>query len=61
MARYSRSRAERDAEGELDVPVVATTDWGYVRLRRPAYSAAALKAWVQRVREQETVHGCAVE
>jgi len=42
-----------DAEGELDVPVVATTDWGYVRLRRPAYSAAALKAWVQRVREQD--------
>jgi uncharacterized protein YecE (DUF72 family) len=36
-----------DAEGDLEVPVVATTDWGYVRLRRTDYSTAALKTWVQ--------------
>jgi uncharacterized protein YecE (DUF72 family) len=41
-----------DAEDDLEVPVVATTDWGYVRLRRPDYSAAALKTWVQRLQQQ---------
>jgi uncharacterized protein YecE (DUF72 family) len=41
-----------DAEGDLEVPVAATTDWGYLRLRRPAYSTAALKTWVKRVQKQ---------
>jgi uncharacterized protein YecE (DUF72 family) len=41
-----------DAEGDLEVPFVATADWGYLRLRQPSYSAAALKKWVKRVREQ---------
>jgi uncharacterized protein YecE (DUF72 family) len=41
-----------DAEGDREVPVVATTDWGYVRLRRPDYSMAALKTWVKRVQKQ---------
>jgi uncharacterized protein YecE (DUF72 family) len=40
-----------DAEGNLEVPFVATTDWGYLRLRRPDYGDAELKAWVRRVRE----------
>jgi uncharacterized protein YecE (DUF72 family) len=42
-----------DAEGDLEVPFVATTDWGYLRLRRSDYDDAALQAWVQRVREQD--------
>jgi uncharacterized protein YecE (DUF72 family) len=41
-----------DAEGDLEVPVAATTDWGYLRLRRPDYSTAALKTWVKRVQKQ---------
>jgi uncharacterized protein YecE (DUF72 family) len=41
-----------DAEGELDVPWVATADWGYLRLRRLDYSDAELKTWVKRVQEQ---------
>jgi uncharacterized protein YecE (DUF72 family) len=41
-----------DAEGDLKVPFAATADWGYLRLRRPSYSSAALKKWVKRVREQ---------
>ena len=41
-----------DAENNLEVPFVATTDWGYLRLRRPDYGAADLKAWVKRVQEQ---------
>ena len=42
-----------DAEGELEVPCAATTDWGYLRLRRPDYSDAELKTWVKRVQEQD--------
>jgi uncharacterized protein YecE (DUF72 family) len=42
-----------DAEGELEVPCAATTDWGYLRLRRDDYSDAELRTWVQRVQEQD--------
>jgi uncharacterized protein YecE (DUF72 family) len=41
-----------DTEGNLEVPFVATTEWGYLRLRRPAYGDAELRAWVKRVQEQ---------
>jgi uncharacterized protein YecE (DUF72 family) len=41
-----------EAEGDLDVPLVATADWGYLRLRRPDYGEAELKTWVQRLRQQ---------
>ena len=40
-----------DAEGELEVPFVATADWGYLRLRRPDYGDAELAAWARRVGE----------
>jgi uncharacterized protein YecE (DUF72 family) len=40
-----------EAEGDLVVPFMATADWGYVRLRRPDYTDAELKAWVKKVRE----------
>jgi uncharacterized protein YecE (DUF72 family) len=42
-----------DADGDLEVPFVATTDWGYLRLRRPDYGDAELKEWVKRVQEQD--------
>jgi uncharacterized protein YecE (DUF72 family) len=35
------------------VPVVATTDWGCLHLRRPDYDDAALKKWGQQVRKQD--------
>jgi uncharacterized protein YecE (DUF72 family) len=41
-----------EAEGDLDVPVVATADWGYLRLRRPDYGDTELQTWAQRVRQQ---------
>jgi uncharacterized protein YecE (DUF72 family) len=41
-----------DAEGDLEVPVVATTHWGCLRLRRPDYDDAALKTWLKRVQQQ---------
>jgi uncharacterized protein YecE (DUF72 family) len=42
-----------DAEDDLEVPFVATADWGYLRLRRPDYGAADLKRWMKRMWEQD--------
>lgn len=42
-----------EAEGDLEVPFVSTADWGYLRLRRPDYGDAELKAWLKRVRKQD--------
>jgi uncharacterized protein YecE (DUF72 family) len=41
-----------DADDDLEVPFVATADWGYVRLRRPDYDDAALRAWAARMKAQ---------
>jgi uncharacterized protein YecE (DUF72 family) len=41
-----------DADDDLDVPFVATADWGYLRLRRPAYDDATLASWAERMRKQ---------
>lgn len=42
------------AENEdLEVPFVATTDWGYLRLRQLDYDDAALKARLKQVRKQK--------
>jgi uncharacterized protein YecE (DUF72 family) len=42
-----------DEKDELEVPFVATTKWGYLRLRRPDYTSAELKKWVKRVQKQD--------
>jgi uncharacterized protein YecE (DUF72 family) len=42
-----------EAEDDLEIPFVATADWGYLRLRMPDYSDAELKAWHKRVKGQE--------
>lgn len=41
-----------EAENDLEIPFVSTADWGYLRLRRPDYGDAELKAWAERVRAQ---------
>jgi len=41
-----------DAGDDLEVPFVATADWGYLRLRRPDYDDAALTAWAARMKAQ---------
>jgi uncharacterized protein YecE (DUF72 family) len=41
-----------EAENDLEIPFVATADWGYLRLRRPDYGDTELKAWAERVRGQ---------
>jgi len=46
-----------EAEDGVEVPFVATANWGYLRLRRPDYGDAELKNWAERVRQcnwQET-------
>lgn len=40
---------ERDGAG---APLVPTASWGYLRLRRTAYTEADLRAWVERIRAQ---------
>ncbi len=41
------------AEGEsLESPLVATADWGYVRLRRDAYPDDVVASWAERIRAQ---------
>lgn len=37
---------------ELEVPLVPTADFGYLRLREPDYDAEALESWAERIREQ---------
>jgi uncharacterized protein YecE (DUF72 family) len=39
-----------DAEDGPEVPFVATAEWGYLRLRREAYSSRTLKSWAKRIR-----------
>jgi uncharacterized protein YecE (DUF72 family) len=41
------------AEGEkLESPLVATADWGYVRLRRDAYPDDVIASWSEKIRAQ---------
>jgi uncharacterized protein YecE (DUF72 family) len=41
-----------EADNELTVPFVSTTDWGYLRLRRENYTDAELNAWAKKVQKQ---------
>jgi uncharacterized protein YecE (DUF72 family) len=41
-----------DTGEEPVVPLVATTDWGYLRLRREEFSDTELRDWASRIREQ---------
>jgi uncharacterized protein YecE (DUF72 family) len=41
-----------NADDGLQVPVVATADWGCLRLRRLDYDDAALQDWLRRVQAQ---------
>lgn len=41
-----------DTDDELDVPLVSTATWGYLRLRRPEYPPADMKKWHDWVQGQ---------
>jgi uncharacterized protein YecE (DUF72 family) len=47
--RVALCAAEAD---ELRSPVVPTTDWGYLRLRRSEYAEEAIAAWAETIRAQ---------
>ncbi|MEX2572304.1 MAG: DUF72 domain-containing protein [Gemmatimonadota bacterium] len=50
----SRGAALCIAHGEgHDAPLVATADWGYLRLRQVDYDETAIADWARRIREQE--------
>ena len=55
---YETLRAQRaalcvaDTGEEPVVPLVATTDWGYLRLRREDFKDKELRDWARRIREQ---------
>jgi uncharacterized protein YecE (DUF72 family) len=51
-ARAVLCAADTDDSGEAGPPLVATADWGYLRLRRSEYSEADLSLWLARVRAQ---------
>jgi uncharacterized protein YecE (DUF72 family) len=52
-ALRARGAALCVAEGEALVsPLVATAEWGYVRLRRDAYPDELVRAWAEKIRAQ---------
>ena len=52
LADAGASLCIADAGGDHDAPLVATADFGYLRLRREDYDEAALRAWADRIRRQ---------
>jgi uncharacterized protein YecE (DUF72 family) len=53
LKKHKAALCIAEAENELVVPFVSTTDWGYLRLRREEYSDANLKEWVKKVQKQD--------
>jgi uncharacterized protein YecE (DUF72 family) len=52
LREHNASLCLADADDELEIPFVATANWGYLRLRRPEYTDADLGDWAKRVAEQ---------
>ncbi len=52
LADAGASLCIADAGGDHDAPLVATADFGYLRLRREDYDETALRAWADRIRRQ---------
>ena len=51
LRRHNRALCLADTD-EKAPEVVATADWGYLRLRRAAYSSAALRKWLGAIGDQ---------
>ena len=41
------------ADKEKNAPLVATADWGYLRLRRDDYGARQIGAWAKKIQQQD--------
>jgi uncharacterized protein YecE (DUF72 family) len=46
------TEAEEGEKEPLQIPAVATADWGYLRLRRPAYATGDLRCWAGTIGAQ---------
>jgi uncharacterized protein YecE (DUF72 family) len=53
LKKHKAALCIAEADNELKVPFVSTTDWGYLRLRREDYSDAELKGWVKKVQKHD--------
>jgi uncharacterized protein YecE (DUF72 family) len=53
LRRHHVALCIAEAEDGVEVPFVATADWGYVRLRLPHYSDTTLKQWAKRIQTQK--------
>jgi uncharacterized protein YecE (DUF72 family) len=53
LRKHKSALCIADAENDLDVPFIATADWGYLRLRRLDYGDSDLRAWAKRICRQE--------
>ncbi len=51
LRTHNRALCLADTD-EKSPEIVATADWGYLRLRRADYSAKALRAWLETIGEQ---------
>ncbi len=52
LAGAGASLCIADSGSDHDAPLVATADFGYLRLRREDYDETALRAWADRIRRQ---------
>jgi uncharacterized protein YecE (DUF72 family) len=52
LRRQGAALCVSDTGEEPVAPLVATTDWGYLRLRRENFSDEELREWARRIREQ---------
>jgi len=53
LREYGGALCVAEADDDLEVPFVATADWGYLRLRKAEYDDKAMKVWAKRLAEQE--------
>jgi uncharacterized protein YecE (DUF72 family) len=51
LARHDAALCVADSE-ELATPLIATANWGYLRLRRQDYGKTALRRWAERLKKQ---------
>jgi uncharacterized protein YecE (DUF72 family) len=53
LRRHDCALCLADTDDDLDVPLVSTAKWGYLRLRRPGYDDKELSKWLSWIRDQE--------
>lgn len=53
LKKKNASLCLADADSDLEVPLVSTAKWGYLRLRRPGYSPKELEKWLSWIQDQK--------